>query len=107
MRLPLLTNDQQTDGPRGGSGDALDELAVVYELELFKSILLFCFCLFHSKNTGLFCFVLVGAVLATATPDGCWSCCGTTLGHLHNHRWRIRIDDEHGMDLVKSCHQIY
>jgi hypothetical protein len=33
--LPLLTNDQQTDGPRGGgsSGDAPDELAVVYGLE--------------------------------------------------------------------------
>jgi hypothetical protein len=43
MLLPLLTNDQQTDGPRGGSGDALDELAVVYELKLFKSILLFGF----------------------------------------------------------------
>jgi hypothetical protein len=64
MLLPLLTNDQQTDGPRGGSGDALDELAVVYELKLFKSYFVVwvfvCFTL--KKNTGLFCLVLVGGM---------------------------------------------
>lgn len=41
-----------------------------------------------------------GTKLATATPDG-WRSCWTTLGHLHNHGRRIRIDnDAHGVEMM-------